>query len=51
MAKITLSFPKEFKEKMDKHPEINWPAVIRRIIIENIKKLERFEELNRRGEL
>ena len=51
MAKITLSFPKEFKEKMDKHPEINWPEVIRRIIIENIKKLERFEELNRRGEL
>ena len=51
MAKITLSFPKEFKEKMDKHPEINWPEVIRRIIIENIKKLERFEELSRRGEL
>ena len=51
MAKITLSFPKEFKEKMDKHPEINWSEVIRRIIKENIKKFEKFEEMDKKGEL
>ena len=51
MPKITLSFPKELKEKLDKHPEINWSEIIRRGIKENIRKLEKFEELERRGEL
>lgn len=51
MAKITLSFPKELKEKMDKQPEVNWPEIIRGIIKEWVRKLEKFEELDRKGEL
>lgn len=51
MAKVTLSIPKELKEKLDKLPEVNWPEVFRRGIKKKIEQLKKFEELEARGEL
>ena len=45
MPKITLSIPKELKDKLNKYPELNWPEILRRGIKDKIKKLKRFEEL------
>lgn len=51
MPKVTLSIPKELKERLDKHPEVNWTEVLRRGIKDKLAKLVKFEELERRGEL
>jgi len=51
MKRFTVSIPKELKERLDKRPEINWPEVIKEGIKEKIAKLEKFEELERRGVL
>ena len=51
MPKFTISIPKELKKQLDEMPEVNWSEVLRRGIKEKICKLEKFEELDRRGEL
>ena len=51
MAKLTLSIPKELKERLDKMPEVNWPEVMRAGIEKKVKQLEKFEQLVNRGEL
>ena len=49
MDRMTVSVPDELLERLrKKHPEINWAEVARRGII---KKLEKLEDLRRRGEL
>jgi hypothetical protein len=48
MKRFTVSVSKEFKEKLDKFPEINWPEVMKQGII---KRLELLEKLHSRGEL
>lgn len=40
MATVSLRVPDELKEKMDEHGEINWSAVIRANIEEEIGRLE-----------
>ena len=40
MPNITLSIPKEIYERMKQYPEIKWSEVVRRAIIEYLKKLE-----------
>jgi len=47
MPKITLSISKELKEKLDRYPELSWSEILRKGIQEKIKKLKRFEELER----
>ena len=48
MKRFTISVSKEFKEKLDRHPKINWPEVMK----EGIKnRLEVLERLHARGEL
>jgi len=47
MATITISIPEELKKELEKHSEVNWTEVIRRIFINKInllKKLERLEK-------
>ncbi len=51
MAKLTLSFPKELKERLDKMPEVNWNEVIVSGIKKKVEQLEKFEELVNKGEL
>ncbi|MBU0757640.1 MAG: hypothetical protein KKF44_06225 [Nanoarchaeota archaeon] len=48
MERFTISVSKEFKEKLDRHPDINWPEVMKQGII---KKLETLERLHAKGEL
>ena len=40
MATVSLRVPDELKERMDAHGEINWSAVIRANIEEEIERLE-----------
>ena len=40
MPTISLRVPNELKKKMDEHGEINWSAVIRASIEEEIERLE-----------
>ncbi|MEA3514675.1 MAG: hypothetical protein U9R34_04315 [Nanoarchaeota archaeon] len=51
MKRFTVSIPKELKYKLDKLPDVNWPMVIRDAIKEKVEKLEKFEALERKGEL
>lgn len=44
----TFSIPESLKKKLDRHPEVNWPEVAKKIL-EN--KLEKLEKLQARGEL
>jgi hypothetical protein len=40
MATVSLRVPDDVKEKMDEHGEINWSAVIRSQLEEEIARLE-----------
>lgn len=40
MATVSLRVPDELKEQMDQHPEINWSAVIRANLEDEIGRLE-----------
>jgi len=44
MPTITISLPKELKERLDKRKDINWPEVFRRAFEKKVKYLEEFEE-------
>ena len=48
MDRFTVSVSKEFKDKLDRHPDINWPEVMKQGLM---KKLETLEKLHARGEL
>ena len=51
MKRFTISVPKELKEELDDMPDINWPEVIKEGLKEKLAKLEKFKELESRGEL
>jgi len=40
MATVSLRVPDELKERMDAHGEINWSAVLRASIEEEVERLE-----------
>ena len=43
MPTVTLSIPEELKSKIDKHPEIKWSEVFRRMIASKVEQLKRLE--------
>lgn len=45
MPTITVRVDEELKERMDRHPEINWSEVTRQAIDEKATGLERLEQL------
>jgi len=45
MASITLSVPEEVRKVMKKFPEVNWCALVRKAIIEEIGRRELKGEL------
>jgi len=49
MKKMTLSFPKELKDKMDKRPEVNWNEVIVAGFKKKVEQLEKFQQLVNEG--
>jgi len=46
MPNITISIPKELKEKMNKFPEINWSKIASILLSQKIKRLEILKELD-----
>ncbi len=48
---ITLVVPPELHRKMKAHPEVKWSAVVRRILAQRIRDLERMDAIARRSQL
>jgi predicted CopG family antitoxin len=51
MPSITVNVDDDLKERMEKHPEINWSEVTRQAIEEKIDALEVMDELTSESEL
>jgi hypothetical protein len=51
MPTITVNVDGDLKERMEKHPEINWSEVTRQAIQEKIEALEVMDELTSESEL
>jgi len=51
MPSITVNVDDELKERMEKHPEINWSEVTRQAIQEKIETLEVMDELTSESDL
>jgi len=51
MATITVNVDDDLKERMEKHPEINWSEVTRQAITEKIEALEVMDELTSMSKL
>jgi ribosomal protein L15 len=51
MPTITVNVDADLKERMEKHPEINWSEVTRQAIQEKIESLEVMDELISGSEL
>ncbi|MGA9401156.1 hypothetical protein [Haladaptatus sp.] len=45
MPSITVNVDNDLKERMEKHPEINWSEVTRQAIRDKIENLELMDEL------
>lgn len=51
MPSITVNVDDDLKERMEKHPEMNWSEVTRQAIQEKIEALEVMDELTNESEL
>jgi ribosomal protein L15 len=51
MPTVTVNVDDDLKERMEKHPEINWSEVTRQAIRDKIEKLELMDELTADSEL
>ena len=51
MATVTLSIPKELKNKLDSMPEVKWSEIFRNAVLSKVEQLEKFEEMIKRGKL
>ena len=48
---ITLAVPADLHRKMRAHPEIKWSEVVRRVLAQRIRDLERMDAIARRSTL
>jgi len=51
MPTITVNVDDDLKERMEKHPEINWSEVTRQAIQKKIESLELMDDLTSNSEL
>jgi hypothetical protein len=51
MPNITLAVSPELHRKMRAHPEIKWSEVVRRVLAQRLRDLERMDALTRRSTL
>ena len=51
MPSITVNVDDDLKDRMERHPEINWSEVTRQAIQEKIETLEAMDELTSGSEL
>ena len=45
MVSVTVSVPKDVREKMLEFPEVNWSALVRKSIIKEVDRLKLREEM------
>jgi len=45
MVSLTLSIPKEMREDMEMHPEINWSEIARQAIHEKLALLKQMDRI------
>ena len=51
MPSITVNVDDDLKDRMERHPEINWSEVTRQAIQEKIETLDVMDELTSKSEL
>lgn len=51
MVNITLNLPDELKKELQKHDEVNWSAVMRRMLVEHLQKIEMIEKIASKSKL
>ncbi len=51
MPSLTVNVDETLKDRMDRHPEINWSEVTRQAIREKVDKLDLMDELTSESEL
>ena len=51
MVNITLTIPEELKKQLQKHPEINWSAVIRKSMQEQLERIAIAEAIAQKSKL
>lgn len=51
MDNITLTVPKDLKEELQKHKEVNWSAVMRNAMLDHLKKLHIAEAIASKSKL
>jgi predicted transcriptional regulator len=51
MKRFTISVPDDLKKELDSLADINWAEVARKGIEDKLKQLEKFEALEKSGEL
>jgi predicted transcriptional regulator len=51
MKRFTISVPNDLKKELDSLADINWAEVARKGIEDKLKQLEKFEVLEKSGEL
>jgi len=47
MERITFSIPDELKRSLARYPDINWPMVVKKAVVERLNHLEEFERHER----
>ena len=51
MVNITLAVPRELKEIMDKHPEMNWSEIARQAFREKASQIELLDAIAAKSKL
>ena len=51
MVNITLSIPDELQKELKKHDEINWSAVIRKLLVEHLERVRMVEKIAQKSKL
>lgn len=51
MPNVTVTIPKDLKEEMARHDEVNWSAVMRKAVQEHLRKLAIAEAIAQKSEL
>lgn len=51
MRRFTVSISENLKKKLDTIPDVNWAEVAKKGVLSKLEKLEKFQELERKGAL
>ena len=51
MTNITVTVPEDLKKELQKHDEVNWSAVIRRALVEHLRKIIIAESIANKSKL